>query len=423
MAAGYTNSYDDGLAFLEENKEKDGVITLASGLQYKVMREGTGMAHPTASTPCECHYAGRLLDGTLFDSSYNRGAPTTFAPNQVIKGWTEAMQLMVEGDKWEMYIPMELAYGPNGKPPKIPPKATLIFIMEIVKIQGASVPKAIVFPEWTEEQLKLWTPKDEASITTWRESRIKSYEEGKMRDAYPTREEFDTWLQKQCLSSKNKSLYKRTRPQRKSAVLWIHGLGDTGAGWEGKFGSVQCQLADVKFYHPTAPTQFVTCNRSEGTSWFDIADIPVAISEPEAPKGADESLQTLHRLLQKIEQSGVAADKIIIGGFSQGGAMSLHAGLSYPKRLGGIVSISGWCTHRADVKAWMSESGKSTPVLMLSGDGDPVVDISVTRQSGDLLKEVLGNGITLGYPKRAMHQPTEAEMEQVSSFMIDQLSQ
>ena len=97
------NGKEAGIAFLESNKNKEGIITLASGLQYKVLEEGAGMEHPTKSTPCECHYAGRLLDGTEFDSSYKRGTPTTFAPNQVIKGWTEAMQLMVVGDKWEMY--------------------------------------------------------------------------------------------------------------------------------------------------------------------------------------------------------------------------------------------------------------------------------------------------------------------------------
>merc|ERR1711972_1220231 len=124
---------------------------------------------PTASTPCECHYAGRLLDGTEFDSSYKRGQPTTFAPNQVIKGWTEAMQLMVTGDKWEMYIPYELAYGADGKPPKIPPAACLIFIMEIVKIKGDTRAAQIEFPEWNEEQLKLWEEKDEAQLGVWRE--------------------------------------------------------------------------------------------------------------------------------------------------------------------------------------------------------------------------------------------------------------
>merc|ERR1719181_1330039 len=97
------------------------------------------MDHPTASTPCACHYAGRLLDGTQFDSSYDRGEPTTFAPNQVIKGWTEAMQLMVEGDKWEMYIRSELGYGDSGSPPKIKGGDVLVFKMEILKIKGDKV--------------------------------------------------------------------------------------------------------------------------------------------------------------------------------------------------------------------------------------------------------------------------------------------
>jgi FKBP-type peptidyl-prolyl cis-trans isomerase FklB len=80
-----------GLAFLEENKSKPGVISLPSGLQYKVLKAGSGTSHPTVSSPCSCHYAGTLIDGTTFDSSYDRGEPTTFAPNQVIAGWTEAM--------------------------------------------------------------------------------------------------------------------------------------------------------------------------------------------------------------------------------------------------------------------------------------------------------------------------------------------
>merc|ERR1712232_581878 len=102
---------------------------------------GEGKEHPTADSPCDCHYKGTLIDGKEFDSSYKRGKPTTFAPNQVIKGWTEAMQLMVEGDKWEMYIPSELAYGDRGAGGVIPGKAALVFQMELVKIKGKKVPK------------------------------------------------------------------------------------------------------------------------------------------------------------------------------------------------------------------------------------------------------------------------------------------
>jgi len=216
------NGKEAGLKFLADNKSKEGIITLASGLQYKVLEEGGGMEHPKVDTPCECHYAGRLLDGTEFDSSYKRGTPTTFAPNQVIKGWTEAMQLMVVGDKWEMYIPMELAYGPGGKPPKIPAAATLIFIMEIVNIKGKTVPRDMTnfkFPEWTPEQLALFTEKDEEAISKWRDVKIKAWEDGgKVKEEHPDRAEFDTWLEKQSLSAKNKSLWKRTHTKKPAGV-------------------------------------------------------------------------------------------------------------------------------------------------------------------------------------------------------------
>mmetsp|Transcript_1734 Transcript_1734/g.4750 ORF Transcript_1734/g.4750 Transcript_1734/m.4750 type:complete len:228 (-) Transcript_1734:168-851(-) len=142
LAFAGTNEF--GNKFLEENTKKDGVVTLPSGLQYKVLRTGEGPDHPTADSPCECHYEGRTAQnwpsGEKFDSSYDRGSPTTFAPNQVIKGWTEAMQLMVEGDKWEMYIPSELGYGDSGSPPKIGGGDVLVFTMEIIKINGGKKP-------------------------------------------------------------------------------------------------------------------------------------------------------------------------------------------------------------------------------------------------------------------------------------------
>ena len=124
-------------------KGEEGVVARDSGLLYKVLVDGpAGGKTPQASTPTECNYRGTTIDGAEFDSSYKRGQPATFAPNQVIKGWTEAMQLMVEGDKWEMVIPGALAYGKRGRPPKIPKNAVLVFVMEIVKIQGAKVPAA-----------------------------------------------------------------------------------------------------------------------------------------------------------------------------------------------------------------------------------------------------------------------------------------
>merc|ERR1711871_965465 len=131
---------DADKAYLEAKKTEKDVVVLPSGLMYKVLKKGGGAYHPTVDSPCSCHYSGTLIDGTQFDSSYDRGSPTTFAPNQVIKGWTEAMQMMVEGDKWEMYIPSDLGYGDRGSPPKIKGGDTLVFVMEIIKIKGDKVP-------------------------------------------------------------------------------------------------------------------------------------------------------------------------------------------------------------------------------------------------------------------------------------------
>ena len=120
-----------GTEFLAVNGTKEGVTTTESGLQYKVLTAGTGVKPNTSST-VEVHYAGRLLDGTEFDSSVKRGVPAQFGVTQVIAGWTEALQLMPEGSKWELYIPAALAYGPGGTGP-IGPNSTLIFEVELLQ--------------------------------------------------------------------------------------------------------------------------------------------------------------------------------------------------------------------------------------------------------------------------------------------------
>jgi len=126
----------EGQEYLDKNAEKEDVTVTASGLQYRVLKAGPADGlKPLKNSPCECHYRGTLLDGTEFDSSYRRGKPTTFAPNQVIAGWTEAMQLMHEGDKWELTIPSELAYGDSGAGGKIKGGAVLIFELEILKVK------------------------------------------------------------------------------------------------------------------------------------------------------------------------------------------------------------------------------------------------------------------------------------------------
>ena len=124
---------EEGETFLRLNAEKEGVVVLPSGLQYKVLEEGAGKK-PSATSQVKCHYEGSFLNGMIFDSSYKRGEPAVFGLNQVIAGWTEGVQLMSEGSKYEFYIPYDLAYGEHGAPGAIPPYAALKFIVELIEV-------------------------------------------------------------------------------------------------------------------------------------------------------------------------------------------------------------------------------------------------------------------------------------------------
>ena len=128
-----SRNLDAGRAFLEENGKKEQVVSLSSGLQYEVLVEGNG-AKPKATDKVKCHYHGTLLNGTVFDSSVERGQPAVFGVNQVIKGWVEALQLMSVGAKWRLFIPSDLAYGEQGAGGSIEPNATLIFDVELLEI-------------------------------------------------------------------------------------------------------------------------------------------------------------------------------------------------------------------------------------------------------------------------------------------------
>ncbi len=123
----------DGAEFLALNADKEGVVVLDSGLQYKILEEGSG-AQPSVSDSVTVHYRGTLIDGAEFDSSYARGQPATFPLNRVIAGWTEGLQLMKEGSKHELYIPSDLAYGPSGSGRSIGPNETLIFQVELIAV-------------------------------------------------------------------------------------------------------------------------------------------------------------------------------------------------------------------------------------------------------------------------------------------------
>jgi len=124
---------EEGEKFLEDNKKRKGVITLESGLQYEILKSGEG-AKPSLEDQVTTHYHGTLIDGTVFDSSVERGQPATFPVGGVIKGWTEALQLMAVGSKWKLFVPYSLAYGERGSGPQIGPYTTLIFEVELIKI-------------------------------------------------------------------------------------------------------------------------------------------------------------------------------------------------------------------------------------------------------------------------------------------------
>jgi FKBP-type peptidyl-prolyl cis-trans isomerase FklB len=130
----------EGDAFLAANKGKEGVVALPSGLQYKILKAGTG-PKPTASDSVVCNYRGTLISGTEFDSSYKRGQPATFPVTGVIKGWTEALQLMPVGSKWQLFIPPDLAYGERGPSPEIGSNSTLVFEVELLSIEDKSKDK------------------------------------------------------------------------------------------------------------------------------------------------------------------------------------------------------------------------------------------------------------------------------------------
>src|SRR5215468_7820457 len=141
----------DGEAFLATNKTKEGVVALPSGLQYKILKAGTG-PKPTAADTVVCNYKGTLIDGKEFDSSYKRGQPATFPVGGVIKGWTEALQLMPVGSTWQLFIPADLAYGDRQAGPDITPGSTLVFEVELMSIQPKADTKTDAAPDKPQDQ-------------------------------------------------------------------------------------------------------------------------------------------------------------------------------------------------------------------------------------------------------------------------------
>ena len=205
------------------------------------------------------------------------------------------------------------------------------------------------------------------------------------------------------------------------AVLWLHGLGDTGAGWKGAFGPLSNKAT---FIHPDAPVQPVSSPVHQGeemTSWFDITTWPLGLAEPEGPAGTAETVTNIHSKLEDIEASGVPSNKIVLGGFSQGGAVAILAGLTYPRALGGIVAISGWGLYREGLPERVHEANKATPMHFSVGKGDPIVTFPLTKRSGEILQSILGERVNIVHAGRAMHPPDQMEMMAAARFIASTL--
>mmetsp|Transcript_45903 Transcript_45903/g.123337 ORF Transcript_45903/g.123337 Transcript_45903/m.123337 type:complete len:218 (-) Transcript_45903:49-702(-) len=208
-----------------------------------------------------------------------------------------------------------------------------------------------------------------------------------------------------------------------AALLWLHGLGDSGDGWRGAFNGLKTQVPGVKFFHPTAPEQPLSCDGGEETtSWFDIVTWrppvkPIGLEEPDRPKGLEDSIKVVHDMFESIEKEGIPPERIVVGGFSQGGVISIMAALTYPKRLGGIVSISGWATHRDALAEMVAPANRDVPCLLANGTEDEVVDFALSKASGEALQAILGDNLSVMHTRRDMHQPDGSEMRAAMAFM------
>ena len=413
----------EGLAWLKANAEREDVSCLPSGLQYKIIKPALdGALSPKSGTPCQCHYRGKLIDGTEFDSSYKRGKPTTFAPFQVVKGWTEAMQLMAEGDKWELFLPSELAYGDCVRGEHITPGSVLIFELEILKVEGtveAGTAKAKPVPP----------PPPPPHVAIGARVRVDglvakpqynglhgtvvSWDADKERAGV----KLDSGEGGAGLLLKASSLTASDAPiPRKPFILWLHGLGDTGDGWDHLRSQLRLSPR-VRYSFPDAPVQPVSCNGGQRmTSWMDLQSIPVALGDPDDEAGLQASRRAVHALLDREIASGTPSTDIILGGFSQGGAMALFAGYTYSKPLAGVVSFSGWPVFAADfVDRARGNANAATPAFVAHGSKDEVVLPACGDKTSELLKAA---GVETTYLTYAMaHSACPSQFEDLKDWI------
>lgn len=201
------------------------------------------------------------------------------------------------------------------------------------------------------------------------------------------------------------------------AVIWMHGLGDRGASWSGLPRELEGDFKGVNWQFPDAPILPVTCNGGAPCpSWFDLQAIPVGEAEPDDEVNLNKAVATIHALVDEQVAAGVQPSRIFLGGFSQGGAISLLAGLQYKERLGGIISCSGWLPMREKVQ--LNDNSRQTPVLLAHGDADQVVLYSLAKVAADKLKEGGSTSVVQKTYPRLQHSTCGEEMQDVSQFLM-----
>ena len=413
----------EGVAWLKANAAKEGVVVTASGLQYKVLQAAAeGALSPKSGTPCECHYRGTLLDGTEFDSSYKRGKPTTFAPFQVVKGWTEAMQLMAEGDKWQLFLPSELAYGDKMRGEYITPGAVLIFELEILTVNGQLAdgtakakpgpppppppppPSHVAVGSRVQVDGLVAKPQFNGLHGT-----VVSWDGAKGRAGV----RLDSGEGGAGLMLKPGNLSPSDQPAPRVAaplIIWLHGLGDSGRGWAHLPSQLRLSSA-VRYEFPDAPDQPVSRNGGLAMpSWMDLRSIPVCVGDADDESGLAASCERVHSLIDAAVAAGTPACAIVLGGFSQGGALALYAGYSYPQRLAAIVSFSGWAVLAAGlVERVASGANAKTPAFLAHGTQDGTVEPACTVEARDLLKAASVPTAYFTYPMAHSSCPSQFE--------------
>mmetsp|Transcript_62136 Transcript_62136/g.147220 ORF Transcript_62136/g.147220 Transcript_62136/m.147220 type:complete len:213 (+) Transcript_62136:38-676(+) len=203
----------------------------------------------------------------------------------------------------------------------------------------------------------------------------------------------------------------------KLAVIWIHGLGDRGSSWRGLEDDAELPGVKAKWMFPDAPTVPVTCNGgARSTSWFDIEDIPVTQDAKDYPKDIEKSVTRIHAMVGDLEKEGYASNEIVIGGFSQGGAMALQAVLRYPKPLAGVCCCSGWLMMRDSVGTWANGANKDTPIFWGHGRSDNVVVFALQQIGVAALSEANFTKVT-AKDYATMHSTTDQEHRDIGAFL------